>query len=111
MVHHYEPSEVDDKMTPSVKSEVLPHPDAPPPSPPPLPPKLTKQFAGELGPIPALPPMPPFKGPIPELDFPPPLPDASDTAFALLISFAIGAVFAGALAYSFSKKSCNTCPY
>ena len=93
MVHHYEPSEVDDKMTPSVKSEVLPHPDAP------TPPPLAKQCAGELGPC----PLPPF-------DFPPP-PDTSDTAIALLISFAIGAVFAGALAYSFSKKSCSTCPY
>ncbi len=99
MVHHYEPSEVDDKMAlPTVKSEVLPHPDAPVPEPP----KLSKQFAGELGPIPEMPP----------LDFPPYFapPDASDTAYALLISFAIGAVFAGALAYSFSKKSCSTCP-
>tara|TARA_B100001250_G_C19815924_1_gene798383 strand:- start:6390 stop:6692 length:303 start_codon:yes stop_codon:yes gene_type:complete len=99
MVHHYESSEVDDKMAlPTVKSEVLPHPDAPPPSPPPL----VKQLAGE-GPLPELPPFPPF-------DFAPPPSDVSDTAFALLISFAIGAVFAGALAYSFSKKSCNTCP-
>jgi len=103
MVHHYEPSEVDDKMTPSVKSEVLPHPDAPPPSPPPL----AKQCAGELGPLGELGPMP---CPLPPFDFPPP-PDTSDTAIALLISFAIGAVFAGALAYSFSKKSCSTCPY
>lgn len=96
----------------SVKSEVLPHPDkirnqlpAPEPLPEPLqclpeslkclpePPPLQKQLGGEL---------PPFL-------FPPADPPASDLATTLLLSFALGAVFAGALAYSFSKKSCNGC--
>ena len=82
-------------MEPVVKSEILPHPDAPPE------PKAPKPDL-DMFPLP----------PLPEFPFspPPPQPDISDTATALLISFTMGAIVAGALAYSFSKKNCNGCP-
>jgi len=102
----------------SVKSEVLPHPDkirnqlpmalpTPEPLPEPLqclpePPPLQKQLGGEL-------PTSQLGGELPPFLFPPADPPASDIATTLLLSFALGAVFAGALAYSFSKKSCNGC--